>query len=394
MPPRRVYARVISRCWNTCYVLPVKLSAWVNSRWWNLRGVVRRVMAGPGRERDLLIQSLKAAAAAVLAWVIASDWLGAPLAFLAPWVALVMVESTVYRSVIKSAQQLLTVVAGVLAATGAYLAIGNRTAALAVVLVLMMPLANWRDLGDQGIYGPLTAVFVLTTAHPATGDNLGMRLAETALGAGVGIVVNAAVLPPVHLRNARDATMRVADEITGVLDQVADGLRGELELREAEQWLHRADRVRYLTDDAWSAINWRRESLRLNARQPRWARRDRDISSVLLPLEIVTKQTQGICRTLVDAAKDGMPSPDPRFLTFYADVLDHGAAVVRAYRSRHFGPAKSAAPEVAELARQRNEQLHERLHSLESQDGQWMIHAPLLIEVDRLLDGLSAPVEE
>lgn len=393
MPPLPLAARLSLRCRDAVRALPARLAAWASPRWRNARRVVRRTVAGPGRERDLLIQSVKAAAAAVIAWVIASDWLGAPLAFLAPWVALVMVESTVYRSVVKSVQQLLTVVAGVLAAAGGSLVTGNRTLALALALVVMMPLANWRDLGDQGIYGPLTAVFVLTTGQLGLGD-LAQRLMETALGAGVGVIVNAAVLPPVHLRNAHAATMRVADEITGLLEEVAGGLRGELDHKETEQWLHRADGVRSLADDAWAAINWRRESILLNARQPRWARRDRDMSPVLLPLEVVAKQAQGICRTLVDAAKDGVPSPDPRFLAFYADVLDHGAAVVRAYRSRRSGAAGSADPQVAALARQRNDQLHERLRSLQSQDEQWIIHAPLLIEVDRLLSGLSGPVEE
>ena len=147
---------------------PVRLAASVQSRWWTGRRVLRRIAAGPGRERDLLAQSLKAAAAGVLAWVIASDWLNMPLAFLAPWVAVVMVDSTVYRSVIKSVQQLLTVVIAVFVATGGYLLIGNRTAALALVLVLTMPLANWRELGDPGIYGPLTAIFVLTSGQPTS----------------------------------------------------------------------------------------------------------------------------------------------------------------------------------------------------------------------------------
>ena len=372
---------------------PVRPPAWLSSRWWNACRALRRSVSGPGRERDLLTQSLKAAGAAVLAWVIARHLLGGPLAFLAPWAALVMVESTVYRSVIKSAQQLLTVLAGVLGATGGFLLTGNRTLALAVVLVVMMPLANWRDLGDQGIYGPLTAAFVLTAGEPSMHD-LVLRFAETALGAGVGIVINAAVFPPVHLRDADDATMRVADEITGLLEEVAEGLRAELDRRAAERWLYRADNVRWLADDAWSAISWRRESVRLNAWQPRRVRDGRDMYPVLLPLEVVAKQTQGICRTLVDAAKDGMPSPDPRFLTFYADVLEHGAAVVRAYRGHHFGPAHSSVPQMAELARRRNRQLHGRLRSLESADDQWMIHAPLLIEVDRLLIGLDGPAEE
>ncbi len=371
---------------------PSRLAARLSSREWNARRVLRRTLASPGRERDLLTQSFKAAGAAVLAWVIASHWLDGPLAFLAPWVAVVMVESTIYRSVIKGLQQLLTVIAGVLAASGGYLVTGNRTLALAVVLVVMMPLANWRDLGDQGIYGPLTAIFVLTTGQPTMHDLI-TRLAETALGAGVGVVVNAAILPPVHLRNAREATMRVADEITGLLDQVANGLRTELDQKSAQLWLDRAESLRSLTGDAWSAIRWRRESRRMNLWRQRRASRQADMSPVLLPLEVVAKQVEGICRTLVDAAEERMPSPDPRFLSFYADVLDHGAAVVRAFRSRHFGPAGSAVPQVAALARQRNDQLHHRLHSLESEDGQWMIHAPLLLEVDRMLGRLSGAVE-
>ncbi|MFG2000280.1 hypothetical protein ACGFNU_14120 [Spirillospora sp. NPDC048911] len=46
--------------------------------------IVAPCPARAGRERDLLVQSMKAAVAAVLAWVIADEWLGAPMSFLAP----------------------------------------------------------------------------------------------------------------------------------------------------------------------------------------------------------------------------------------------------------------------------------------------------------------------
>ncbi|MBC7267555.1 MAG: FUSC family protein, partial [Streptomyces sp.] len=61
-------------------------------------GAVRAAWRGPGRERDLAVQSLKAAAAALLAWLVAREWLGDPMALMAPWVAVVLVQATVYSS--------------------------------------------------------------------------------------------------------------------------------------------------------------------------------------------------------------------------------------------------------------------------------------------------------
>ncbi|KAB2342647.1 FUSC family protein [Actinomadura rudentiformis] len=362
------------------------------------RRSLRRAVRGPGRERDLLVQSMKAALAALLAWMIAYEWLGAPLSFLAPWVALVMVHATVYQSVVKGVQQVLTVLIGLLAAAGGHLVTGDPTLALALVLVATAPLANWHVFGDQGIYAPLTAVFVITTGAPEPAE-LVSRLAETGLGIVVGVAVNAVLLPPVHLRDSREAIDTLADEITGCLRDVAGGLRGEWGADEARDWLRRADRAMRLTDDARSAVGWGQESLRLNVRRSRWHDdHSAQLQAQLLPLEIVAKQNQGICRTLVDAVADGMPSPDPRFVTHYTKLLDHAAAVVEAYRRSRLsgtrpdtGP-EHAGPELADAigaARQRRRRMQELLHSDEFETDGWVIYGALLLEVDRLLTGMT-----
>ena len=51
------------------------------------------------------MQAFKAALAACLAWAVAGWWLKAPMAFVAPWVAVMLVESTVYRSIAHGLQQ-------------------------------------------------------------------------------------------------------------------------------------------------------------------------------------------------------------------------------------------------------------------------------------------------
>ncbi|MYW15082.1 hypothetical protein GT039_05630, partial [Streptomyces sp. SID2955] len=111
----------------------------------------RRAWTEPGRERDLAVQALKAALAAWVAWAVAGWWLQAPVAFVAPWVAVVLVESTVYRSVAHGLQQLAAIAAGTVAATAVGLVLHSTVAAMAVVLPLAMLLGQWRRLGSQGI---------------------------------------------------------------------------------------------------------------------------------------------------------------------------------------------------------------------------------------------------
>ncbi len=352
------------------------------------RESVRQALRGPSRERDLLVQAFKSAGAATLAWIVAEVWLDAPLSFLAPWVALVMVHTTVYRSVVRGATQVIAVTFGVVIATSAFVLVGDRTLALVLVLVVMMPVVNWRRLGEQAIYAPLTAVLVITSGLPSW-HALVSRLLETALGTVIGVGVNAFIFPPVHLRDARAAIDGLAKDVAGLLERLASGLRDDWSAEDARGWLRRAEGIRHEIDDAWAAIRWGQESLRLNPRSRPGDRRSKDLSPLLLPLEIVGKQSLGICRTLVDAAEEGMPDPDPRFVTFYADMLEHSASVVHAYRVCHFSDETSDLSEAYDAARERDRKLHQRVREDEFQVDGWLIHGPLLIEVDRLLAGLD-----
>lgn len=145
-------------------------------------------------DRYQLVQSLKAAAAAALAWALTGWWLAAPMALMAPWAAVALVQGTVYRSVRSAVELLAMMSSGTLLAAGAAAITGNTMAAMLIALPLTVLLGNWLPVGEQGLYAPTTALFVLaygTYSLPAVGH----RLLETVVGAAVGIAVNAIVLP-------------------------------------------------------------------------------------------------------------------------------------------------------------------------------------------------------
>lgn len=155
----------------------------------------RRALSGPGPERDTAVQALKAAAAALIAWALAGWWWEAPMAMLAPWTALFLVQSTVYRSLKTALQQFVVVVVGTLLATGAGALTGNTMFAMLIALPVTTLFGSYARFGTQGLNAPTAALFVLVYGTYSGFDIL-HRFLETLLGAAIGLTVNALVLPP------------------------------------------------------------------------------------------------------------------------------------------------------------------------------------------------------
>lgn len=287
----------------------------------------RNALRGTGRERDLLVQSLKAAAAALIAWVIAHEVLHDPMALMAPWVAVVLVQATVYGSLLRAGQQFAAICVGaVLAAASQALTGGNILGALAVCMPLLMLLSNWHRFGDQGVYAATTALFTLTM-DPVTMSAVGHRLGQAALGAVIGIAVNALVLPPVHLRDVRENLAGLAHQAGDTLHTVAEGLRGEWDSSTVAEWSAAAARLERRLDGLGSARGWSEESLRLTTGWLRMLHR--------APLDVppaaederwsrVTGHVRALTRTLAVAADaDRTPgAPDVPALHSYAHLLE------------------------------------------------------------------------
>ncbi|WP_104784429.1 MULTISPECIES: FUSC family protein [Streptomyces] len=224
---------------------------------------MRAAWRGPGRERDLVVQSLKAAGAAVLAWLVGGVWMGDPLALMAPWVALVLVQATVFSSLVQGARQFGAICVGTLVASAAQAITDDTTGAIALSVPVLMLLANWPRFGDQGIYAATTALFTISSGMVSL-SAVGHRVEQAAIGAVIGVAVNAFVLPPIHLRDVRTNLAGLAREAGEVLHTVAGDLReGEWDAQTAAGWVTASNRLDHRLKALRSARRWSQESLRL-----------------------------------------------------------------------------------------------------------------------------------
>ncbi|WP_235023650.1 FUSC family protein [Streptomyces sp. WAC05374] len=293
---------------------------------------VRRALTGPGPERDMGIQAVKAAGAAILAWAVAGWWWNAPLALMAPWTAVALVQSTVYRSVRTGVQQVVLIAAGTVLAAAAAGLTGNTMAAMAIVLPVTALLGNYSRFEDQGVYASTTALFVLVHGS-FSGFDILHRLLETLLGAVIGIGVNALVLPPVHLRHAHESLCRLPRDGAELLRTMAGEMERGYDRQTAQQWHARVRRLPQRIGDLRNARLWTRESLRLNPAGRRIRRPGPALPSTQWDAawESVADHLTALTRTLAEAAGDSprlRPPPDsvlgdvPPLLHALADVCD------------------------------------------------------------------------
>lgn len=308
-----------------------------------------------GPEREAVIQATKAAAAAALAWLLARWVLQAPQPFLAPYAAVfLVVQVTVYRSVRDAGQQLAVVATGVLLALGATLLTSQVVVGLALVVLVGLLLGRLRTFGEHGQWVAVTALILVAEAGPAASSPVHalVRLAEIAVGAGVGVVVNMLVLPPVYQRDAREALTGAVSRQADLLRGMAASLRDDREPREdlAHDWLHRA---RGLADEARRArdsVAWARESLRLNPLRRRERTPDPTVTlgpaadavvevagHVLDLAEATVEAAEQQAAARADAEEDGRDpddeaSLDPTFVASFADLLDHLASALEEVR--------------------------------------------------------------
>ncbi len=275
-----------------------------------------------------LIQLAKTVVAAVAAWVIADQVLGLPQAFLAPWSALLVVHSTVYRTFSRGLQQVTGTVLGVLLAWAIGNLMGLSTLAVSVLLVTGLVIGSLRWFRDESTAVAATGLIVLTTGFSTRDSLLVDRLLDTLVGIVVGLAVNLLVWPPLRDYSAARAIDAIDDGVADLLRDMAGGLRGTCDQETVTAWVDRTRSLDEDLDQAWALLRQARESSRLNPRRAAREVRRTDIwEEILRHDEQAIAECRSMARTIGHSI-DSVVEWEPSFRDPWLDLLQEAGEAI------------------------------------------------------------------
>jgi uncharacterized membrane protein YgaE (UPF0421/DUF939 family) len=293
------------------------------------------------------IQVVKTVAAALAAWLLAVRVFHLPHPFLAPWAALLVVHATVYRTFSRGVQQVLATVLGVLLAWAVGNLVGLNATAVAAVLGLGLLAGRARWMREEATTAAATALIVLTTGFSDHDLVLLGRLFDTAIGIGVGLVVNALVWPPLRDQTAARAVDAVDRRLGELLCEMAQSIRKGNGGGDPEAWTQRTREIDDEIDEAWGLVRQARESGRLN---PRRGSRDVQAAAGLAELldrvEQAVAETRSMARTL-DHSMTDVREWDPDFRRRWVGLLHEAGTGIGDQDSTRVGQVR---PGLARLA--------------------------------------------
>jgi uncharacterized membrane protein YgaE (UPF0421/DUF939 family) len=277
-----------------------------------------------------LVQILKTALAATLAWAVADLLTGHGLPFFAALAALLAVQPSVAQSLARGLERFAGVIGGVILAylLGRLLGVHVWSVGLLVVAGLLI---GWLlRLGPQGaIQIPISALLVIAVGAGSPGY-IQERVVETALGAAIGVAINALVIPPVYVAPAGASVRTLGDALVSLLRRIAAELAEPDVASRVPHWLAASRELTQRVDAAQAALARADESLRWNPiRRGRGTGLD-DERERLAVLTRVTVQVRGVTRTLHDHLSSG--SPSPQAIAILRDLIDGTADAIAAFR--------------------------------------------------------------
>src|SRR5215218_6114603 len=260
-----------------------------------------RVMATfRASRRQPWLQVVKSAVATIAAWVIAGWLIPGPLPVFAAIAALLVVQPSVNQSLGKAVERSIGVILGVVIATGISLVFGQSTWIILLAIVIAM-LVAWALKMTPGTSNQVAISAMLVLALGASSPEYALdRVIETLIGAAIGIVVNALVVPPVALTPARRDLALLGGELAASLDRLASALESPQSPAGLEELMVEARLMRPMKDAADASIATGEESLTLNPRRSAHRSELAELRALLERLSPIVTQVIGMTRAFFD----------------------------------------------------------------------------------------------
>jgi uncharacterized membrane protein YgaE (UPF0421/DUF939 family) len=251
-------------------------------------------------DRTPLLQVVKTAIAASLAWLLCILVFPGVLPIFGTIAAILVVQPSINQSFSRALERTVGVVAGVIVASLAGAVFGVTTWLILASIVVAL-LVGWVFRLSQSTTAqiPITTLLVLTLGAQTPGYAV-ERVVETMLGAAVAVVVNVIVVPPVRLGPARDAVARLGTEVANSLDELARLLGQRSTPAERSSALVNARLLRPMELKATTAVTSAEESLRFNPRRSLHRSRLVLDKHLLDMLHVLVLRVPGMIRALDD----------------------------------------------------------------------------------------------
>ncbi|MEU8802202.1 aromatic acid exporter family protein [Spirillospora sp. NPDC048819] len=325
---------------------------------------------------------------------------GGPKPLLSPLTALLVVQFSVYQTIRASILRVAAVTSGVLVAVLASSTIGFSWWTLGLTILAALVIGHVLRLREHVLEAPISAmlIFALGAASEAGATT---RVLETLIGAATGLAATL-LAPSVRVRPAEEAVQDVTEKLRRLIEEIADGLRGEPAEDEAARWQDAAEQLAREIGRTDRELSAAEESVALNPRTR--ARRLIDagvaLRNAMETIEHFTLSLRGLTRSLADDERFGEHGrllTDPAVRRELGDALAGIAASVAAYgRLARSDLARDARPFLAEhdletrvdVARERRARLARRLHERAASGDLWPLYGEVSMDVDRLVEHL------
>ncbi|MFF2371560.1 aromatic acid exporter family protein [Agromyces sp. NPDC058110] len=247
-----------------------------------------------------VLQVAKTSVATIAAWLIAGTLIPAQLPVFAAIAALLVVQPSVNQSLGKGIERSIGVLLGVIVASTLAFAFGDSSWTVLVAVLVAMAIA-WVLKVSPATGNQVAISAMLTLVLGASTPNYALdRVLETLIGAAIGIIVNAAIVPPVAIAPARREAALLGAELAASADRLAAALERRQSRAEIEALMIEARLLRPMRDAADAAIAAGTESLTLNPRRSAHREELAQLRELLEQLGPIVTQLIGMTRAFAD----------------------------------------------------------------------------------------------
>ncbi|WP_099747470.1 FUSC family protein [Leucobacter sp. OLCS4] len=251
-------------------------------------------------ERAPLLQVVKATVAAILTWFVCLLIFPEQLPIFGAIAALLCVQESVDASLTRGIERVVGVLLGVSVAIGAGSIFGAQSWLFILAFVVAMAV-GWLLRMSNSSMNQIAISALLMIALGGLHLGYGVeRLVETAIGAAIGVIVNAAIVAPVRTTSVRASISELTLDAAAALRRLADALAEPRDEAWLDDMLTRARALQQKRSDVHALLRRARESLRLNPRGPRHREALAADDALFERLQPIVTQVIGMSRAVYD----------------------------------------------------------------------------------------------